>query len=278
MAAEKGLETVKNRQFQAKIELKQFKYVPLTVTAMHAYPASTPSYESRTYEYYEHQDFMEWIKKRGLSKEALDYAQALQWFQGLLTYEGCLDGFESPHRLAIPIMDDRERLLGFEFRKYNGFGRSYPPKVQYNSGCQNKFFVWNQHDWIRHQQVFVGEGILDGLRLYDYVGSNIGATYGASISRPQLEILAQLPKLVWVADRDAAGLKATLEVCKWNRNCEVLIPWHKDVGEDNDFEIKDSLENRIVTASEFVEEVDHKWFTAPDDLDQCQYVQFKFEE
>ncbi len=260
--------------FYQKREEPKYEYKALIVSNMDAYPASTPTYTQGTFEYYEWLDFKAWIKQRRLSAEALDYAQALQWNQGILRYDGSLDGFEAPYKLAIPCCDDKGRLIGMEFRKYNNWDRHHIPKVQYNKDFQRRHFVWNMSEWDRSKPIYISEGIMDALRIFDCGTTNIGATYGAAVSKQQLAIIEQLIQPVWVADRDQAGLAAVLAVGAVNKRLKVLIPHGKDVGEGTEWEVQDAFQNRVIPFEEFRDEVDHEWFCDPYNQDRCQHIQY----
>lgn len=200
--------------------------------------------------------FRNWLEIRGLSADFLDWADAGHWRQGCYSYSG-----ERYHpvrdKLVFAMYDNEGKMIGAEFRKYSNFEDGYP-KVMYPAGCPKSRFVWNQHRVDKLRSLYVAEGILDLSRLFDLGKRNLASTYGSNLSPHQLKYLSGVPNVVWVLDRDLAGIKALQKLVNVHPDVRVLIPHNKDLGADSLQQAEDGLKNRVISYIDFLR-VDQEW-------------------
>ena len=137
-----------------------------------------------------------YIHSRGIS---LDRAHSMK-----MKYceETRINGTLFKRRLIIPVYEDN-KLLSFEGR------RVYPedpdPKVLYPKNCTvNTLYDIDNLD--KAQPIYACEGLMDlaVLRECEYF-KNSTSIFGANLTKRQIELFKQFPKVIYINDLDEAG-------------------------------------------------------------------------
>ncbi len=134
-----------------------------------------------------------------------------------LTKEGKNDRFYDlfRKRIIFPIIDDKQRVLAFSGRLYQG--EENQPK--YINSPQTKIFtksqvLYNLNNAIsaikRHNRVILLEGYMDVIALYRVGINEAVASMGTSLTQEQVKLLKRYTNNVTICyDGDSAGLDAT---------------------------------------------------------------------
>ncbi len=137
--------------------------------------------------------------------------------------EGYYDRFRD--RVIFPIYDQRNRLVGFGGRIIEDRDDSpkylNSPETPLFNKSKTLFGLSNASSIIaRTGEVFLVEGYLDVISLWQHGVENAVAPLGTGLTSDQVRILSRLAERVYLAfDSDAAGTKATL------RGIELLARW-----------------------------------------------------
>lgn len=146
----------------------------------------------------------EYIKGRGIS---LKVAHSLK-----MKYceETRINGTLFKRRLIIPVYEDN-KLLSFEGRRV--YSEDPDPKVLYPKNCTvNTLFDIDNLN--KTQPLYACEGLMDlaVLRECEYF-KNSTSIFGANLTKRQIELFKQFPKIIYINDLDEAG-ERTLEALK----------------------------------------------------------------
>jgi len=137
--------------------------------------------------------------------------------------------------VIVPVSDHHGMCVGF-------VGRSVEGKEFKNStSLPKKYVLFNLHN-VKFKSIVVVESSFDAIRL-NQLGIPAVATLGATISKPQIELLNKYSTSIYLCpDKDEAGKKMVESVMKKisNKNVMVLdVGSAKDIGDLSDDQIQD---------------------------------------
>jgi DNA primase len=142
-----------------------------------------------------------YLAQRGIDAAAADYF-GVGYFSG----RGLMRG-----RIAIPIHDDRGRLVAYCGRAVGGAD----PRYRFPAGFQKSQVLFNYHrvHGAAADQVIVVEGFFDCMRVHQAGFPGVVALMGARLSGTQKELLTgRFSKIVLLLDGDATGRAATSRI------------------------------------------------------------------
>lgn len=160
------------------------------------------------------------------------------------------------NRYIFPIFNEDNITIGASLR---AVGKETPKWLHKPKSIKTGHILYNLHHCVEqnYRTVYVVEGIIDVLRLYDLGIDNVVCTFGARITEEQkMIIIKHFDKIILAFDNDEAGKKATLKSIDSLRKIigthVLLIPeQYKDVG---DFKsICDMNECEVLTWVEYLQ-------------------------
>jgi DNA primase len=160
------------------------------------------------------------------------------------------------HRLMFPIMDRQGRTVAFGGRLLSGEG----PK--YINSAESEFYKKKQTLFALHQalgeirrtkEVYIAEGYMDAIALYQAGVMNVTAPLGTSLTDEQAKLLRRWAERVYlVFDTDRAGREAVVRaILTCRRNglaCAVVSPEAEDFKDPADILQKsgaEALQNQL---------------------------------
>ncbi len=181
---------------------------------------------------------MAYIKGRGLSEHTIkDFklgAATTRWDQLVKTFEkrlkdldlmeelglitrkkdgsGYVDTFRN--KVVFPILDHRERIIGFGYRSMDDSGAKYinTRESMVFKKDRELYGLWLSRDYIRKSNsAIVMEGYFDVLGAWEHGVRNVVATMGTAFSARHLDMVKRFTQnIVFCFDGDEAGEKASL--------------------------------------------------------------------
>ena len=152
----------------------------------------------------------EYLMKEGF--EAKDLIESGIFYQN--TQDQWVDRFKG--RVIIPLKDKQGRVVGFSGRLYQ---KDRSSQAKYLNSPQTAIFnksevIYNLHgarsSIRKNKQVFLCEGYMDVIALYQAGYHEAVASMGTSLTRQQLQSLSRLASTIYILyDGDGAGQEAT---------------------------------------------------------------------
>ena len=155
-----------------------------------------------------------------LAQRGIEYVTARYFGVGYYAGPGLMAG-----RLAIPIQDERGRLIAYCGRALAGA----TPRYSFPAGFQKSCVLFNYHRALKSgsavDPLIVVEGFFDCMRVHQAGYPRVAALMGCTLAEPQAELLAHSFPQVWLfLDGDAAGRAASIRVAATLRNkCTVRL-------------------------------------------------------
>src|SRR5207249_3181024 len=147
-------------------------------------------------------------------------------------------------RLAIPIHDERGRLVAYCGRSVSG----EPPRYKFPAGFRKSAVLFNYHRAAagNDRRVVVVEGFFDCMRVHQAGFTSVVALMGAALSQQQADLLSgRFTEIALMLDGDPSGRAGTHHAAaRLMRRCSVhqvlLAPGRQPDGMSNE-EIRQAL-------------------------------------
>lgn len=133
---------------------------------------------------------------------------------GLVVESGAKHYDRFRNRIIFPIIDLRKRVIGFGGRVMDHSQPKYlnsPDTPVFNKSLHLYGLVFAKEHRDENERIYVVEGYMDVISLYDKGVKNVVASLGTAFAEEQAKLLSRYSKqIVLLYDGDAAGQKATL--------------------------------------------------------------------
>ncbi len=193
-----------------------------------------------------------YTKQRGFTKEFCEQFNIVRCFS-----------FPYKDYFAVPIYDTKKKIYECEFRKLlqyeyeNTLNKTEDiinyiadKKVKYESNAQLKKTLWNIDNLNRNLPLYVCEGIGSIPKIWLYISKNCTCTFGAQITKEQIEYLKQFKKVYYIPDFDRAGYEAVNKLRTQLNNLLIINTSFEDTDEQFIYELQNT--NNILTANEYI--------------------------
>lgn len=209
-------------------------------------PTKKPRYlqiKGEFYDPYTNSEVAAYLQDRGISKEYVNT------FRVTYTPSAWINGTRFVNRLCTPIILNHS-VVNLEGRDYT---RQQEPKVLYpRNSNRDTLFNLDNLDW--SLPLYVVEGLMDHAKVWMYLSRNSTCTFGASLTKHQIELLHSFDRVIVIPDNDEAGFNVIKQIdAQWVDKQIYLLPLSdrfKDPGECNsngDFSLTE-----IVSYNEYV--------------------------
>lgn len=113
-------------------------------------------------------------------------------------------------RLIIPIIEGGviASVEGRDITRHQTPKCLYPASYEGQIGGSTYRSLFNIDNLDRNKTLIVCEGIMDTVRIWQYITKNVTCTYGCSIKTRQQEVLKEFSDIIVFSDSDAGGLVA----------------------------------------------------------------------
>lgn len=193
---------------------------------------------------YDHSDAMAELRRRGMVSAFVNHfnIQVLKY--------GYVNRSKYPwkDRLIIPIVE-KGKWLSVEGRDYT---RTQAKKVLYpKGGTSNTLF--NIDNLKFDEPLYVVEGIMDTVNLWQYVSRNVTCTFGVNVTNRQREMLSRFSSIVLFIDDDRAGEEMINSFDEFLEE-EFAVMWvnGKDPGDATEEETKKAIENSVNSTEYYI--------------------------
>ncbi len=140
-------------------------------------------------------------------------------------------------RICIPIIRGG-KLINVEGRDITGRQK---PKVLYcRNGISDTLFNIDNLDF--EKPLFMVEGVMDIIKIYEHISKNVTCTFGVSLSANQIKLIPKIKQLILIPDNDDGGKKfiSAIDNIYTDREFEIVT---LSVGEDpNSISVEDLKE------------------------------------
>lgn len=124
--------------------------------------------------------------------------------------EGKNGNFTISHSIAIPIRDERDRLLAWCYRRTNS-SPDWQPRYLYTPTVSLSDVWFGLQHYANVQDIAIVEGALDAMWL-DQCGIPALALLGSEMGKRKLSMLGQYRRVTLFGDNDAAGAMAVQRI------------------------------------------------------------------
>lgn len=158
-------------------------------------------------------------------------------------------------RIIIPIYENN-KIIAYEARDYT---RKQEKKVIYPRGSSVNSLL-NIDNLNKKELLHVVEGFMDIPLIYSYISKNVTCLFGASITKRQIELLNEF-EVCLIPDIDSSG-ENTISILDKMLDKEFYIAKlkkSKDCGEANLNEIKEAIDNKVLSNDYMLNKYDMKY-------------------
>lgn len=122
-------------------------------------------------------------------------------------------------------------------------------KVFYPYLTDPNMTIWNIDNLDRTKDLYLVEGFGSIPKVYQHISKNCSCVFGSNISNDQIEYLKQFKRVIYIPDKDRAGL---LSVELLHRNLEDLLIIDADV-KDTDYNYVTEISNtQLIPSNEYI--------------------------
>jgi len=185
------------------------------------------------------------ILKRGMNDSFIDF------FKIKYTNYAIINDTYFIKRLCIPIVENK-KVISMEGRlveKSDVFKKVLYPRA---SSVDTLFNI----DKLNFDKpIFLVEGIMDTIKVWQSVSKNVTCTFGVALSKRQKELIEKINKLILVPDNDEGGQKLITQIDEiaTKEYDIVTLPFGKDPGDCSLQELSEAIDKRKSSVLYFAE-------------------------
>lgn len=165
-----------------------------------------------------------------------------------------INGTKFYKRIIVPIYYNN-KILSYEGRDYT---KRQIPKVLYPKNTSVNNCILNIDNLDRNETLYVVEGFMDIVKIYNNISKNVTCIFGAKISDYQIDLLKQFKEFVIIPDNDKAGETTILKLEEYMDKEFYIAKLNKskDCGDADLKEIEEAIKNKKLSVDYFMDKND----------------------